>query len=133
MTQSVTLKGLSSVSPDRELDLVRIDGSSDREPATVDIHRGLLGPLIASLQQAARAFPPEFESGGRFTQPMQLNGAEIVALEDGRLGVDLLLDSGLRLTITIPFGEIAPLRQCLEAIAALSDLSLADITGGTVH
>jgi hypothetical protein len=135
MTKSVTLKGLSSVSTERELDLVRIDGSGDgdQEPAIVDIHRGLLGPLIASLKQAARAFPPAREADAVLSQPMQLQGAEIIALEDGSLGLQLALDDGLRLAVIIPFGEIAPLKECLEAIAALSDLSTADISGSTVH
>jgi hypothetical protein len=133
MTQSVTLKGLSSVNPERELDLVRIDGTDDREPAVVAIHRGLLGPLIASLKQAARAFPPEHDSSAFLSQPMQLMGAEVIALEDGSLGLELLLDDGLRLTVTIPFSELAPLKTCLEAISALSDLSTADVSGSTVH
>lgn len=133
MTESVTLKGLSSVSTECELDLVRSDGSGDQEPAVVDVHCGLLGPLIASLKQAARAFPPAREPDAVLSQPMQLMGAKVVALEDGSLGLQLSLDEGLRLTVAIPFGEISPLRECPEAIAALSDLSTADASGSTLH
>src|SRR5262245_56718449 len=71
----LTINGLSTVRPDPEHDLVRVEASFDEQPVALQIHRGVLGSLIVSLLQTAGSFPGEAEKNELLTQPLELTGA----------------------------------------------------------
>jgi hypothetical protein len=127
------LNGLSTVEPDPEHDLVRVEGSCDDEPVALQIHRGVLGSLIVSLLQTAGSFPAEAEAAELLTQPLHLTGAGLIALEDGKIGLELVLDQGLRVVLTIPRNHIAMLQSCVEALDMLTNASMAKPAGASLH
>jgi hypothetical protein len=57
MTDRVTITGISGVRPNQQRDVVHVDCSSEQRSLNLALHRGVLGTLIVSLLQAARAFP----------------------------------------------------------------------------
>jgi len=95
------------------------------------LHRGVLGTLIVSLLQAARAFPGE--SDEFLSQPLQLTGVGVVSFEDGTFGLELLVDDGLRLFVAVPSESIAALRDCVNVIDALDDAMTDQSAGMTQH
>jgi hypothetical protein len=129
----LTLNGLSTVESDVEHDLVRVEGSCDDEPVALQIHRGVLGSLIMSLLQTAGSFPADNEAGELLTQPLHLTGAGLIALEDGKIGLELALDQGLRVVLTIPRDRVALLMSCVEALDILSNTSVAKLAGASLH
>lgn len=131
MTDRFTITGISGVRPDRHQDVVRIDCSAEQQPLHVALHRGVLGTLIASLLQAARAFPSDSEEF--LSQPLQLTGVSVVSFEDGSLGLELLLDEGLHLFISIPTESIAALRGSVNVINALESAMTEELSGMTQH
>jgi hypothetical protein len=69
MTDRIVITGISGVRPHRHHDVVHVDCSSDQRSTHLALHRGVLGTLIVSLLQAARAFPGE--SDEFLSQPLQ--------------------------------------------------------------
>ncbi|HEY1385750.1 MAG TPA: hypothetical protein VGF43_19150 [Dongiaceae bacterium] len=127
------INGLSTVESDVEHDLVRVEGSFDDEPVALQIHRGVLGSLIVSLLQTAGSFPADAEAGELLTQPLHLTGVGLIALEDGKIGLELALDQGLRVVLTIPRDRVALLMSCVEALDILSNTSVAKLAGASLH
>jgi hypothetical protein len=119
MTDRITITGISGVRPNRKRDVVHVDCSADRQPMQFTLHRGVLGSLIVSLLQAARAFPAN--SDEFLSQPLQLMGVGVVSFEDGSFGLELLLDEGLRLFVAVPTESIGALRNCVNVIDTLDD------------
>lgn len=130
---ALTINGLSTVMPDPEHDLVRVEASFDDQPVALQIHRGVLGSLIVALLQTAESFPSESDPRELLTQPLHLTGAGLVALEDGKIGLELALDQGLRVVLTMPPEGIALLMACVEALDILSDTSGATRSGASLH
>lgn len=131
MTDRITITGISGVRPQRHQDVVQIDCSAGQRPVRLALHRGILGTLIASLLQAARAFPGDSEEF--LSQPLQLTGVGVVSFEDGSLGLELLLDEGLHLFVAIPTEHIAPLRNSVNMINALEAAMTDERSGMTQH
>lgn len=127
MTDRTTITGISSVRPERGRDVIRIDGSAGEQSISLDLHRGVLGTLIVSLLQAARALPGDKEEF--LSQPLQLAGVGVVSFEDGTFGLELLLDEGLRLFVAIPSESIGALSKCLDVVEAL-DRAMSDQSAG---
>lgn len=130
MTDRV-ITGISGVRADRRTDMVEVDCSAGSHPQRINLHRGVLGTLVASLLQAARAFPGESEEF--LSQPLQLQGASVISFEDGTLGLELLLDDGLRLFVAVPRESIAGLRSCANLIGALGNAMTEERSGMTQH
>jgi hypothetical protein len=131
MTDRITITGISGVRPNRHRDVVHLDCSAEQQPVQVAFHRGVLGTLIASLLQAARAFPSDSEEF--LSQPLQLMGVGVVSFEDGSFGLELLLDEGLRLFVAIPSESIAALRSSVNVINALGSAMTEEQSGMTRH
>lgn len=131
MTDRITITGISGVRPHRHHDVVHDDCSSDQRSMHLALHRGVLGTLIVSLLQAARAFPGE--SDEFLSQPLQLTGVGVVSLEDGSFGLELLLDEGLRLFVAVPPESIAALHDCVNVIDALDNAMTDQSAGMTQH
>jgi hypothetical protein len=131
MTDRIMITGISSVRPNRHNDVVHLDCSVDQRDMHLALHRGVLGTLIVSLLQAARAFPGE--SDEFLSQPLQLTGVGVVSFEDGSFGLELLLDQGLRLFVAIPSESIAALRNCVNTIDDLGDAMADQPAGMTQH
>ena len=131
MADRTTITGISGVRAKRHQDVVHIDFSADQRPLNVALHRGVLGTLIASLLQAARAFPSD--SDEFLSQPLQLTGVGVISFEDGNFGLELLLDEGLHLFIAIPTEIVASLRDSVNVIRALDNAMAEDLSGMTQH
>lgn len=131
MTDRITITGISGVRSNRHQDIVHIECSAEQRPLHVALHRGVLGTLIASLLQAARAFPAD--SGEFLSQPLQLTGVGVVSFEDGTFGLELLLDEGLHLFIAVPTESIAPLRNSVNVVNALGTAMTEEQSGMTQH
>ena len=131
MTDRITITGISSVRPERGRDVIRIDGSAGESAVALDLHRGVLGTLIVSLLQAARALPGDSEEF--LSQPMQLTGVGVVSFEDGSFGLELLLDEGLRLFVAIPTESIGTLRKCVDVVDTLDHTMTDQSAGMTQH
>ncbi|HET6618294.1 MAG TPA: hypothetical protein VFG64_00045 [Dongiaceae bacterium] len=129
----LTINGLSTVKPDPEHDLVTVEASFDDQPVALQIHRGVLGNLIVSLLQIAGSFPSETGARELLAQPLHLTGAGLVALEDGKIGLELALDQGLRVVLTMPHEGAALLMACVEALDILTDTSSAARSGASLH
>jgi hypothetical protein len=127
MSDRITITGISSVRPERGRDVIRIDGSAGEQSISLDLHRGVLGTLIVSLLQAARALPGDSEEF--LSQPLQLAGVGVVSFEDGSFGLELLLDEGLRLFVAMPSESIGALRKCVDVVDAL-DRAMSDQSAG---
>jgi hypothetical protein len=131
MTDRITITGISGVRPNRPSDVVHLDCSADQRSLHLALHRGVLGTLIVSLLQAARAFPGE--SDEFLSQPLQLTGVGVVSFEDGSFGLELLLDEGLRLFVAIPTDSIAALRDGVNVIDTLDNAMAENSAGMTQH
>ena len=131
MTDRLMITGISSVRPNRQRDAVHVDCTSDQRSMHVALHRGVLGTLIVSLLQAARAFPGD--SDEFLSQPLQLAGVGVVSFEDGSFGLELLLDEGLRLFVAVPSESIAALRDCVKVIDTLDNAMTEHPIGMTQH
>lgn len=131
MSDHITITGIDNVRPERGRDVIRIDCSEGERPVTLDLHRGVLGTLIVSLLQAARALPGDSEEF--LSQPLQLAGVGVVSFEDGSFGLEMLLDEGLRLFVDIPSESIAALRRCVDVIEALDRAMTDQSAGMTQH
>jgi hypothetical protein len=131
MTDRITITGISGVRPNRQRDVVNVDCSADQRLMNLALHRGVLGTLIVSLLQAARAFPSD--SDEFLSQPLQLTGVGVVSFEDGSFGLELLLDEGLRLFVAVPSESIAALRNCVGVIDALDNAMTDQSAGMTQH
>ncbi|WP_119300854.1 hypothetical protein [Dongia deserti] len=131
MTDRTTITGISGVRPKRHQDVVHIDFSAKQRPLHLALHRGILGALITSLLQAARAFPSD--SDEFLSQPLQLTGVGVVSFEDGSFGLELLLDEGLHLFVAIPSESIASLRDSVNVVDALGTAMTEDLSGMTQH
>jgi len=131
MTDRIMITGISGVRPHRRHDVVHVDCSSDQRSTQLALHRGVLGTLIVSLLQAARAFPTDTDEF--LSQPLQLTGVGVVSFEDGSFGLELLLDEGLRLFVAIPTESIAALRDCVNVIDTLDGVMTEHPAGMTQH
>jgi hypothetical protein len=131
MTDRITITGISGVRPNRQRDVVHVDCTSDQRSTHLALHRGVLGTLIVSLLQAARAFPGD--SDEFLSQPLQLTGVGVVSFEDGSFGLELLLDEGLRLFVAVPSESIAALRDCVNVIDTLDNAMAEHPIGMTQH
>ena len=131
MTDRITITGISGVRPNRPSDVVHLDCSADQRSLHLALHRGVLGTLIVSLLQAARAFPGE--SDECLSQPLHLTGVGVVSFEDGSFGLELLLDEGLRLFVAIPTDSIAALRDGVKVIDTLDNAMAENSAGMTQH
>ena len=131
MTDRITITGISSVRPERDRNIIRIDGSAGEGSISFDLHRGVLGTLIVSLLQAARALPGDSEEF--LSQPMQLAGVGVVSFEDGSFGLEMLLDEGLRVFVAIPSESLGALRRCVDMVDALDQAMTDQSAGMTQH
>jgi len=131
MADRITVTGISGVSPDRHNDVVQIDCSAGQRPLKIDLHRGVLGTLIVSLVQSARAFPGDSEEF--LSQPLQLTGVGVVSFEDGSFGLEMLLDEGIRLFVAVPDDVLPLLQRCVNAIGALGHAMSEERSGATTH
>lgn len=131
MTDRITITGISGVRPNRHDDVVHIDCSAEQSPLRIALHRGVLGTLIVSLLQAARAFPSD--SDEFLSQLLQLTGVGVVSFEDGSFGLELSLDDGLRLFVGIPDESVASLRNCVNVVHALGSSLTEERSGMTQH
>jgi hypothetical protein len=131
MTDRIMITGISGVRPHRRHDVVHVDCSSDQRSTHLALHRGVLGTLIVSLLQAARAFPTD--SDEFLSQPLQLTGVGVVSFEDGSFGLELLLDEGLRLFVAIPSESVTTLRDCVKVIDTLDTAMTGHSAGMTQH
>ena len=131
MADRITITGISGVRPDRQRDLVQIDCSAGQRPVHIDLHRGVLGTLIVSLLQSARAFPGGSEEF--LSQPLQLTGVGVVSFEDGSFGLEMLLDEGLRLFVAVPDELFPLLERCVNAVGALGHAMSEERSGATTH
>jgi hypothetical protein len=131
MADRITITGINSVRPDRRADLVQIDCTADNRPTHIGIHGGVLGTLLISLLQAAKAFPSD--SDEFLSQPLQLTGVGVVSFEDGSFGLELSLDEGLRLFIAVPDDVLPALQRCVNAIGALGYAMAEGQAGATTH
>jgi len=131
MTERIMITGISGVRPNRGRDVVDIDCSADQRSTQLALHRGVLGTLIVSLLQAARAFPAD--SDEFLSQPLQLTGVGVVSFEDGSFGLELLLDEGLRLFIAVPSESIAALRNGVNVIETLDSAMTDESASMTQH
>jgi len=131
MTDRIVITGISGVRPRRQQDVVHVDCSSDQHSTHLALHRGVLGTLIVSLLQAARAFPSDSEEF--LSQPLQLTGVGVVSFEDGSFGLELLMDEGLRLFVAVPTESIAALRDCVKVIDTLDSAMAEQPAGMTRH
>ena len=131
MTDRIMITGISGVRPHRHHDVVHVDCSAEQRDMHLALHRGVLGTLIVSLLQAARAFPGE--SDEFLSQPLQLTRAGVVSFEDGSFGLELLLDEGLRLFVAVPSESIAALRDCVNVIDTLDGAMTDQPAGMTQH
>lgn len=129
--RSITITGISHVRPDRRRDVVQVDCSAGTRDVSVALHRGVLGTLVVSLLQAARAFPGDSEAF--LSQPLQLTGVGVVSFEDGSFGLELLLDEGLRLFVAVPSESIEMLCECAGVIETLDDTMTGQPAGMTQH
>ncbi len=131
MSDRITVTGISGVRPDRHSDVVQIDCSADQRPVKIELHRGVLGTLIVSLLQSAKAFPSDSEEF--LSQPLHLTGVGVVSFEDGSFGLEILLDEGIRLFVAIPDDILAQLQRCVNAIGALGHAMSEERSGATTH
>lgn len=131
MTDRITITGISGVRPKRHQDVVHVDCSAKQHHLLLALHRGVLGTLIASLLQAARAFPSDSEEF--LSQPLQLTGVGVVSFEDGTLGLELLLDEGLHLFVAIPNESVDALRTSVNVVHALGAAMTEEQAGMTQH
>jgi hypothetical protein len=131
MTDRIMITGISGVRPRRGHDVVHVDCSSDKQSTHLALHRGVLGTLIVSLLQAARAFPSDADEF--LSQPLQLTGVGVVSFEDGSFGLELLLDEGLRLFVAIPTESIAALRDGVNVVDTLDSAMTEHSAGMTQH
>jgi hypothetical protein len=131
MTDRITITGISGVRPNRHQDVVHVDCSAGQRPLRLTLHRGVLGTLMASLLQAAKAFPSD--SDEFLSQPLQLTSVGVVSFEDGSFGLELLLDEGLHLFIAIPTDSIAELRNAVNVISVLDNAMDEGLSGMTQH
>jgi hypothetical protein len=131
MTDRIMITGISGVRPNRHGDVVHVDCSADQRSMHLALHRGVLGTLIVSLLQAARAFPGD--SAEFLSQPLQLTGVGVVSFEDGSFGLELLLDEGLRLFVAVPSESIATLRNSVNVIGTLDEEMTDESAGMTQH
>lgn len=131
MTDRFTITGISGVRPKRHQDVVHVDCSVQERPLHLALHRGVLGTLIASLLQAARAFPGDTDEF--LSQPLQLTGVGVVSFEDGTFGLELLLDEGLRLFVAVPPESIDALRNSVNVIHTLGIAMTEEQSGMTQH
>ena len=93
---------------------IRMKGTDNRVYC-FDLPEPLVGPLVIGLVSQATALTP---SG--LTQPMVLNSAKIFTLDDGRAGVELLLENVVRLPVIFPQEAIEPLRNALDKLDELN-------------
>lgn len=131
MADRITVTGISGVRPDRPNDVVQIDCSAGQRPVKIELHRGVLGTLIVSLLQSARAFPSDSEEF--LSQPLQLTGVGVVSFEDGSFGLEMLLDEGIRLFVAIPEDALPLLQRCVNAVGALGHAMSEERSGATTH
>ena len=131
MTDRVTITGISGVRPNRRQDVVHVDCSGEQQSMHLALHRGVIGTLIVSLLQAARAFPAD--SDEFLSQPLQLTGVGVVSFEDGSFGLELQLDEGLRLFVAVPSDSISALRKCVNVVDVLDDAMTDQSAGMTQH
>lgn len=131
MNDRIVITGISGARPNRQRDVVHVDCTSDQRSINLALHRGVLGTLIVSLLQAARAFPGD--SDEFLSQPLQLTGVGVVSFEDGSFGLELLLDEGLRLFVAVPSESIGALRDCVKVIDTLDNAMTEHPIGMTQH
>jgi len=131
MTDRIIITGINGVRPHRHHDVVHVDCSADQRSMHFALHRGVLGTLIVSLLQAARAFPADTDEF--LSQPLQLTGVGVVSFEDGNFGLELLLDEGLRLFVAIPTESITALHDCVNVIDTLDNAMTGHAAGMTQH
>jgi hypothetical protein len=131
MTDRVTITGISGVRPNWQRDVVHVDCSAEQRSLNLALHRGVLGTLIVSLLQAARAFPGD--TNEFLSQPLQLAGVGVVSFEDGSFGLELLLDEGLRLFIAVPSESVAALCDSVNVIDTLDGAMTEHPAGMTQH
>ena len=131
MTDRIMITGISGVRPHRHNDVCAVDCSSDQRSTHLALHRGVLGTLIVSLLQAARAFPSDTDEF--LSQPLQLTGVGVVSFEDGSFGLELLLDEGLRLFVAIRTESIAALHDCVNDVGTLDSAMTGHAASMTQH
>jgi hypothetical protein len=131
MPERLAVRAISSVHPDADGEVVHIEYETSDKPDQLDIHAGALSTLLLGLRQAAQAFPV---SSAEFTgQPLELTGAGLVSLEDGRLMLELVLDGMLRVLVDVPDLAIVSLHECLFAMHEVRNAEAEAPTPPTHH
>jgi hypothetical protein len=86
---------------------------------TIDLTAPMVGGLAVALtQQAAQV-------QGSVGQPMTLNAGRPFSIADGRIGLELTLDNGLRLPVLFPKESLPVLRKTIDELERLSKQSPA--------
>jgi len=117
MADRTTIETISAVHPDAANGVVHIECSTGSDLALLDLRAGAVSTLTLGLLQAGRAFKNNSEAFSG--QPLALTGAAVVALEDRRTMLELVLDDSLRVVVDIPDPAIPALQECLFALGEL--------------
>jgi hypothetical protein len=87
--------------------------------------------LALGLLQAARALSTNSEEfSGR---PLRLTGAGLLALQDGRLMLELVLDGSLRVIVDVPGPALPALHECFFAMDGIRRAQVAESARATHH
>ena len=110
MADRTTIDTIWAVHPDTANDVVHSECSTGSDLALLDPRAGAVSTLTLGLLQAGRAFKNNSE--GFTGQPLQLTGAELVALEDGRMMLSWSWTN--RFVLSLIF-QIQPSQPCKNA------------------
>jgi hypothetical protein len=119
MAERFTIQAINSIEPDTATDVVHVECLTNGGNAEVDVHSGALSTLTLGLLQASQAFSATTEEYSG--QPLELTGAGLVLLEDGRLMLELVLDGSLRVVVNVPYPAMPALQECLFAMDEIRD------------
>ena len=105
-----------SIMPDMENGMLtaRLRGIDGRVYC-LDLPEPIVGPLIIGLATQAA----HLTSSGA-TQPMNLTSGKLFTLDDGRAGLELLLENTVRLPLVFPPESIPVLRNVLDELEDLN-------------
>ena len=129
MASITAIDAISTVRPDAPNDVVHVEFTSGEGLAHLNIRSGAISTLALGLRQAAQAF----QSDEFYGQPLELTGAGLISLEDGRIMLELVFDGSLRVCADVPPPAMPALQECLYALGELRDVAAREQAGATQH